>query len=222
MNLLFAAGVAIVAAAPAPSVGLPEYQPGDAFIYSNGAVEQVRSVRDGVVTWSGLSGPSWSRPSNVIAPVLQWKLKGREGKRTMLGAPDTLWPLRKGQMIRFRVLTEARRSGDPAAAWNRSVSLWSCQVGAPALLKAPVGEFESWPIRCDRFSASNMRPIEQVSWDYAPDIGHYLRRTTVTYRTGRRREVWLVAALHGPTANRDRLEALARPWKALAKEKAPD
>ena len=116
-------------------------------------------------------------------------------------------------MIRFRVLTESRRTGDASAAWNRSVSLWSCRVGAPGVIKAPAGEFEAWPIRCDRFSVSNMRPIEQVSWDYAPEIGHYVRRTSITYRTGERREIWLVAALHGQAATRDRLEALARPWR---------
>lgn len=206
----------ILAAATVPAQsgpGLPAYEPGDAFVYSNGNIERVRSVREGRVVWSGLSGSSWSRPANFIAPVLQWTLRGREGRRTLLGAPDDLWPLRKGRMIQFRVLTESRRAGDPSAAWNRSVSLWSCRVGTAGLLKAPAGQFEVWPIRCDRFSVSNMRPIEQVSWDYAPEIGHYVRRTSITYRTGQRREIWLVAALHGQAATPYRLEALARPWR---------
>jgi len=221
MKAFLIANMALLGSASAPTpAALPDYQSGDAFVYSNGVVERVRSSRDGVVTWSGLSGPTWSRPTNVIAPVLRWTLRGRVGRRTVFGAPDRLWPLRKGRMVRFRVLTETRRKGDPAQAWKRSVSLWSCRVGAPAMLKAPVGDFEAWPIRCDRFSADTMRPIEQVSWDYAPEVGHYIRRTTKTYRTGESQEIWLVAALHGPAASRERLEALARPWREQAEPAA--
>ena len=55
-----------------------------------------------------------------------------------------------------------------------------------------------------------MRLLEQREWDYAPELGHYIRRVTVNYLRGTTRKVELVAALSGPAASKPRLIALAR------------
>jgi hypothetical protein len=59
-----------------------------------------------------------------------------------------------------------------------------------------------------------MRLLEQREWDYAPELGHYVRRVTVNYLRGTTRTVELVAALSGPAASKSRIAALAREARA--------
>ena len=86
-------------------------------------------------------------------------------------------------------------------------------MGRPHPVHVPAGEFSAIPIVCDRFSVGNMRLIERTTWDYAPDLGHYVRRTTVTYANAQTQTLELVAALHGRAATNARLMALARPYQ---------
>jgi hypothetical protein len=54
-----------------------------------------------------------------------------------------------------------------------------------------------------------MRLLGRVAWDYAPDLGHYVRRTNVDYLAARTSSIVLTSALHGAAATRPRLVALA-------------
>lgn len=199
--------------AGAPDAALPDYSVGDAFVYSNGRIERVRAVEGDTVTWSGLTGDPWRRSRNFVAPTPSWRLQGQEGRRTILGQPERLWPLRPGRLVQFRIVTESRNDADPPNQWRRSLLLWSCQVGRPRALHVVAGDFNAIPIVCDRFSVGNMRLIERTTWDYAPEIGHFVRRTTVTYANAQTATLELVAALHGRAATNARLMALARPYQ---------
>lgn len=189
-------------------VHLPEYREGDAFIYSDGRVEQVVKVNRGMVTWSGLSGQSYVRSHNFVEPIAKWRSQDGVGKRTTFGKPFALWPFAGPKSTRFRVVTETRRK--PEARWKRSVTLWTCQTLKPRQVTLAFGSYAAIPFKCDRYSATNMRLLERIEWDYAPDIGHYVRRNSIDYIRSTKRTVELIATLTGPAASRRRLAAIAR------------
>ena len=211
--LLGTAALAAPAAAPAP-VPLPEYERGDAFVFSDGRVERVIDSDGTRMTWAGLSGPNYQRSRNFVVPVLQWRSGRATGRREVHGNPDALWPIGKSRSARFRVVTETKANAQASA--RRSVSLWACKTAKPKTFTVTAGTYETIPIKCDRYSPTTMRLIEQREWDYAPDLGHYVRRVTVNYLRGTTRTVELVAALSGPSASKARLTALARAARKSA------
>lgn len=204
---MFTLLAAAAASLPAP-VALPQYERGDAFVFSDGRVERVVATKGTELTWSGLSGARYRRSRNFVVPVLQWRSGRATGLREVRGNPDALWPIDKPKSARFRVITETRAT--PQSASKRSVSLWVCKTGKAKMFTVPVGQYSAVPVLCDRYSPTTMRLLERREWDYAPELGHYIRRVTINYLRGTTREVELVAALSGPAANEARLTALAR------------
>ena len=208
---LFAAALLCVAApalAQEPEArAMPDYAPGDAFVFTDGRVEQVMRAEGDVVTWRGLQGDAYERGRNFVTPVIGWKNSQGEGRRTVAGPAGKLWPLAPGKSARFSVITESRRAG--AQAWERNLALWACHVEASRAVQTPAGGFEVLPIVCDRFSPVNMRLLERLTWDYAPEVGHYVRRTIVDYVSAQTSVIALTSELHGQAATRPRLEALA-------------
>jgi hypothetical protein len=210
---LLAAATAVLPGA----VALPQYERGDAFVFSDGRVERVVTAKGDQMTWAGLSGASYKRSRNFIVPVLQWRSGRASGKREVHGNPDALWPIEKSKSARFRVVTETR--ANPQASSKRSVSLWVCKTGKPKQFTVPVGEYSAIPVLCDRYSPTTMRLLERREWDYAPELGHYIRRVTINYLRGTNRTVELVAALSGPAANKARLAALAKSAREARRAK---
>ena len=208
------AAAAAVAVLPAP-VPLPEYEPGDAFVFSDGRVERVIDAGGQRMTWAGLSGANYQRSRNFVVPVLQWRSGRATGRREVHGNPDALWPIGKGKSARFRVVTETKANAQ--AGLRRSVSLWVCKTGKPKVFAVKAGTYEAIPVKCDRYSPTTMRLLEQREWDYAPELGHYVRRVTVNYLRGTTRTAELVAALSGPAASKARLTALARAARKSAR-----
>ena len=70
----------------------------------------------------------------------------------------------------------------------------------------PAGDFATWHVRCAAFSPNFPLPLQTITWDYAPSLGHYVRRTWFEDR--RQREVMLSAALPGKAATPARIEAV--------------
>ena len=89
------------------------------------------------------------------------------------------------------------------------MALWACRVDAERSIETPAGAFDVLPVVCDRFSPVNMRLLERLTWDYAPEVGHYVRRTIVDYLAARTSVIALTSELHGPAATRPRLAALS-------------
>lgn len=212
--LAFLSAAAIALPGPVP---LPDYAPGDAFVYSDGRVERVIRVDGRRMTWAGLNGASYQRSRNFVVPVLQWRSGRGSGRREVRGNPDALWPMAKGRSARFRVITETK--ANPQAPARRSASLWECRTAKPRLFTVAAGSYSAIPVKCDRYSPTTMRLLEQREWDYAPELGHYIRRVTVNYLRGTTRTVELVAALSGPAASKARLAALARSARDTAQAK---
>ena len=74
-------------------------------------------------------------------------------------------------------------------------------------VSVPAGDFDSFHVRCEALRADlPVRvPLQVVSWDYAPSLGHYVRRTW--FDAGRQRETALAAALPAPLATPARIAA---------------
>lgn len=210
---------ALVAATSVLAAPLPEHEPGDAFVYSDGRVERVLEVEEDRIRWGGLSESSHWRARNPIVPIIAWSGNGVTGRRRVIGDADRLWPLSGRRTVRFSVVTETRRrTGEP---WNRTVAMWTCRSGKPTTTEVPAGAFAVIPIACDRVSTTTMKIIERQTWAYAPELQHYVRRTTLNYARAESRTIELVAALHGPSASRERLRAIARTARDGAKAPAP-
>jgi hypothetical protein len=194
-------------AVPGP-IALPNYEPGDAYVFSDGRVERVVGAEGDRMIWAGLSGPSYRRSRNFIVPVLEWRSGRGTGTREVRGNPDALWPIGRPKSARFRVITQTK--ANPQAAAKRSVSLWVCKTSKPKPFTVAAGTYSAIPVVCDRYSPTTMRLVERREWDYAPELGHYIRRVSINYLRGTTRSVELVAALSGPAASAARLTALSR------------
>ncbi len=209
MFVVHAAAMALPALVP-----LPEYNPGDAFVFSDGRVERVIAADGDRMTWASLSGPTYERSRNFIIPVLSWRRGRGTGTREIRGNPDALWPVKASQSVRFRVIAQTRTN--PQAKTKRSVSMWMCKTSKPRAFTVAAGTFDAIPVLCDRYSSISMRLIERREWDYSPEVGHYIRRVTVNYVRGTSRSIELVAALTGPAASPARLAAIARNARTAA------
>jgi hypothetical protein len=205
--------LASIALAAAPAA-LPRYRANDAYVFSDGRVERVVRVRGDRITWAGLTGSTYERSRNFVVPVLGWRAGKGVGKRRVVGEPAQLWPLDRPRSTRFRVVAETRKG--PRAGWRRTVTLWTCKSQKPRQVTVSFGTYDTVPFSCDRYSATTMRLIERLEWDYAPALGHYVQRSAVDYFRGTRTTIKLVAALSGPAASRRRLAALAREARRSA------
>lgn len=190
----------------AAAVALPDYQPDDAFIFSDGRVERVVAVDGDTVTWSGLGASRYRRSRNPVAPILGWSFAGGTGRRVIGAGAAALWPLAPGRSARFSVMSEVSHGRQA----RRSIGLWSCRVGDPASTTVPAGTFATLPIDCERYSAATMRLAERVHWDWSDEVGHYVRRTVRLYFDGSVTTITLVATLAGEDATPARLAALSR------------
>ena len=207
---LGAAAALATAAVPEPSrptAELPTYAVGDAFVFSDGRVEQVSAIDGDTISWKGLQGGVYQRNRNFVTPPSSWRMDQGEGRRTPSQRAAALWPLVAGKSVRFTVINETRRAAD--RPWERNMSLWSCKVGPRHDTTTPAGGFQVFTIGCELYSPVNMRLLERVAWDYAPDLGHYVRRINVDYLAARTASIVLTSALHGPAATRERLAVLA-------------
>lgn len=220
-NMLIAVVMLAMAAPVANAAPLPRYEPGQAFIFDNGRVEQVDEVKGARVSWRARSGRPYVRSVNPVVPILEWSFRGQAGTRNIVGDPDRLWPLAAGRRVQFRTvnITTERNKKE-----RRSVHLWSCTVQRTQRLVVPAGAFDTHPIQCDRFSPNSMRVLERLTWHYAPEVDHYVRREARDMNDGTSDVYSLYAALPPREANQVRIEALATQAHASgdrAKAQAP-
>lgn len=213
--------VALLMAAIAPLAAaseLPRYVEGQTFIFDNGRVERVHDVSGERVVWAARTGRTYVRDANIVVPILQWTYRGQQGRRVITGSPAALWPLRAGASAQFSAINFTQ---DARQRTRRSLHLWTCSVRPMQRLEVPAGVFDAFPITCDRFSPNSMRIVERLTWHYAPDVGHYIRREARDMIDGVSETYTLYAALPPRAANPARIEALAREALERGRERAP-
>jgi len=187
-------------------VNLPDYQTGETFIFSNKRIEHIEKTDGELITFSTRKGRHYIRRRNIVLPVIEWQLAGKTGHRTIHGNTDKLWPLRIGNSIRFRVLTNIHDNEKQHTV--RRVGLWSCHVTAWENIRVIAGEFSSYRIVCDRYSEQSMRILQRYTWHYSPAVGHYVRREVNNFLTGKSHHFELVATLPPGKSNTRRITAL--------------
>ena len=184
--------------AAATHAALPDYRVGDTFIYSDRRVETAERIEARDVVWRAGNGQRFTRPRNFVVPAVQWSTSRTRGRRVVRGEHEKLWPLEAGRTVRFRSMAEVRSDSEPL---RRIPELWACTAAGAQRIEVPAGRFDTQQIRCDRYSPDTMRVQRRVVWYYSPEVGHYVRRETIEFGTGKRSSVDLVAQLHGREAN---------------------
>ncbi len=177
-------------------VVLPTYRKGTTFIYSDGTWERVIGVAPGMVTWGDYRGNVSIGSPDFIYRRTRWQTQTRRGTRTFRprrgifgGGASTLWPLQKGNVMSYSEIGSWIGKDGSERTYR---SNWKCEVVDTERISVLVGEFDTWKIVCKRYgvpgSKSGLRLLEVRTWNFAPDVQHYVQTTSrYTYRKPFRR-----------------------------------
>ena len=144
----------------------PLYEPGDAYIYTDGEIETVLSVSERRVQWQDSKGRRWSADSDFTLPTGQ-----SDNGAEIAVHPALSWPLRVGATAAYTV--EAAPE-DEAAANRTAVEHWQCAVESREQTSVAAGTFDSYKIVC-RLDGDPLGATQSRTWYWAPAVGHYVR-----------------------------------------------
>lgn len=190
-----------IALAPAAR---PNLQRGDVFVFGRSTVSRVSAASAQSLTWTLADGRSLRGTRDFFVPPLAADYPGRRVQSTISGQPARLWPLAAGKRVSFE---ETRRT-----TWNETGHVatvrrrWDCEVVDARVSVVPAGDFATWHVRCSAYAPGFPLPMQTITWDYAPSLGHYVRRSWFEDR--RQRVAMLSAALPGRLATPARIEAV--------------
>lgn len=187
-----------------PPATRPRLARGDTFIYGNTRIRRVTEVDPKGISWVTEDGAEQRGSLDFFAPQLRYTTPGAQVESTIDGNPAALWPLLAGNKVSF---VETRKTTWTLGGNQRSHTLrWECEVADMRMSYVPAGDFETFHVICRGYLPILFVPIQVVTWDYAPGLGHYVRRTW--FSGGRQRQTMLSAALPGKLATTKRIEAV--------------
>jgi hypothetical protein len=201
---------------PTPGLSLPPaeqptYRVGQTFVYERDRVRQVRALDDGEVAWGNGQRELFRTRQHFFLPRVLQDNDRRTVRRSFAGDPSALWPLQIGKQVEFveHRSTFRKASGETSHTERR----WRCSVDDARVSRTPAGAFDSYRVTCRSYrqgfsSWRSLQPIQVVYWDYAPAIGHYVRRESWSPRTGKRSVRSLSAALPASLASPRRIDAV--------------
>jgi hypothetical protein len=185
---------------PAPR---PAVRAGDTYIYGAASVRRVSAVSATALTWTTTDGHSLRTGRDFFTPLLEQTLPDQRLTSRLSGQPGAMWPLAVGKKVTFE---ESRTTRMTVLAREVSTQLrWECEVVDTRLSQVPAGDFETYHVACKAYRSGFFLPVQSVTWDYAPSLGHYVRRTW--FEGGRPRQAVLAAALPAPLATPPRIAA---------------
>ena len=193
----------VVVATPPKALRPRVAEVGDAFIYGRTTLHQVQRQRGSTTEWRVGENQSYSTGPHFFVPALSRQSAGRQMTSVIEGDPGQLWPLQPGKQVRF---TEIRRVNLPFGLQQSGAVQWACEVVDARMSYVPAGDFETYHVTCDGRADSVWFPRERLSWDYAPALGHYVKRSW--FSGSGRRDAVLAAALPGTLATPERLAAV--------------
>jgi peptidoglycan hydrolase-like protein with peptidoglycan-binding domain len=150
----------------------PVYEVGDRFYYTDGTFDTVLSVESGRVVWESSDGTRRTAPWNFILPPFAWYGEQGSGSAEAEAAHDVLWPLKPGAEARFSVSATTMAS---SASSQEIFELWHCKVRSASRITVSAGSFDTLPILCTAFRQPS-GPKRTITWNYAPAVGHFVRR----------------------------------------------
>jgi hypothetical protein len=204
---------AVPAAIELPPATRPVYREGQTFVYGRDRVRQVRELGDGFVSWGNRDRELFLTSEHFFLPRIYQDYEDRTLRRTFDGDPGALWPLTAGKEVAFVEQRSIYRK--QSGTTDRTTRRWRCAVEQPRVSHTPAGAFDSYRVTCRSYrqgfsSLRSLSPIQVVYWDYAPTIGHYVRRESWSPRSGRRNVRTLSAALPAELASPQRIDAILR------------
>lgn len=173
-----------LARAEGPSVQLPDYSLGDAFLFDNGMTEIVVGTNNDQITWQIGDQLSVTAYRNFILPRLQWESRNGanrlwSGSSAFSVKPDLLWPLVSGSNTSFNSTdTERDETTGREQTYKQS---WQCRVGDLKAVTVPAGTFDTYKISCSRYQGTEWR--QGYNWYYSPQVGHYVKRVFTWFNT---------------------------------------
>ena len=186
---------------PAP---LPAYSQGTTFVYSDGKWETVIDTTGGVVTWKDYRNYTYSgSPDFTYRPSI-WQgktlsINRQFGPRSDLFIKNTttLWPLRAGNSASY---SEKGTRVSKGGAQSNYQTVWACSVPGTERVSVMAGDFDTYEIVCKRYSVSRKKKTrfrlrEVKTWNYAPEVGHFVLVTTEYYTGKKPRRKELLAVL---------------------------
>lgn len=185
---------------PAPR---PQVRVGDTYVFGVSSVRRVAAVSATSLTWTTTDGQRLRTSRDFFTPVLEQTLPEQRITSQLSGQPGALWPLSVGKTVTFN---ESRTT--TLSAFNREMQTqlrWECEVVDTRVSQVPAGDFETFHVSCKAYRPGLFLPLQTVTWDYAPSLGHYVRRTW--FERGGLRQTVLGAALPGPLATAPRIAA---------------
>lgn len=193
--------------APRPSVRL-----GDTYVFGASSVRRVAAVTATGLTWSTTDGDRYRSSRDFFAPLLEQSRPQQRHRSTLSGQPAALWPLSVGKRVSFEE-TRVTWLGTVDREFTTRLR-WDCEVQDARLSSVPAGDFEAFHVVCKAYRPGLFLPLQTVTWDYAPSLGHYVRRTW--FEGGRPREAALAAALPAALATPPRIAATLQRLAASA------
>lgn len=167
---------------------LPDYAPGEYFVYDDGTSVLVAAVSDGLVTWQHDNGTISKGYPNFIIPDLSWASANRSSEARTSAPPELMWPLAAGKRGQFdfeQTITHKDRSAPEQLSRN-----WTCSVEGTTSVTVPAGRFDTIVVACNRYSKTSGAWRATRTFYYAPAVGHYvIRENRYRSRPDTRREL---------------------------------
>jgi hypothetical protein len=197
---------------------LPDYVPGEYFVYDDGTSLLVTSVSDGMVTWKHHNGVTSKGYPNFIIPDLIWSSANRSSAGHTAAQPDLLWPLTVGKREQFTFSqTITHKDGRAPEQIDRD---WACTVEGTTRVAVPAGEFNTIVIACSRFSTTSGSWRATRRFHYAPEVGHYvIREDRHRRRANTRRELVALGFNSTVLPQRDQVKLNQTLRSALSKNR---
>lgn len=191
-----------------PALPLPSYIRGTEFVYQNGEIDRVESVKTGEVKWRRSNGEFAIADPNFLLPRKYWETPTRRGKAVVTGGDQPVWPGKAKETKSYVTVKTVIERADESSMKNAEES-WSCTNEGVGRLTVQAGTFDTVRFVCTRTDGNAQKPARRV-WHYAPDIRHFVRLDEFTSDspTARRRELVAVrpGALKWPPVARAALE----------------
>lgn len=191
-----------------PDLPLPSYSQGTDFVYENGEVDRVESVKGGEVKWRRSDGVYIISDRNFLLPRRYWEAEKQRGKAVLTGGDKSIWPSRKNETKSYvtvkTVIDRANESNMKSVEES-----WRCTNEGRRRLTVAAGAFDTVRFVCIRAENSESDSARRV-WHYAPELRHYVRLDEFSKDrpNARRRELVAIrpGALKWPPVARAALE----------------
>ncbi|MEL6316530.1 MAG: hypothetical protein AAFR16_02700, partial [Pseudomonadota bacterium] len=194
----------------------PQLRAGDTFVFTGGRVRQVSKIEGDRVTWRNRKRDLFVSSRDFFTPRLLQRKRAEVVSRffDFPRKPQSLWPLSVGKSVQFVVNT--RIQPNDMDAYRLNIRYWRCEVRSKDLTETPAGAFDTYRIRCRSYARPDQMDLAwfyriETTYDYAPEINHFVRRTFRSRKGGTRFKTALEAYLPARRATRVRIDdAVAR------------